>query len=419
MDEKTVFGLALGLPGTPWEVKEVQFDLEKRRLDIHLDFPPGSRFMHPRTGKPAPVYDTLERTWRHLNFFQYECYVHAFVPRMDDESGVNLAEVPWARPQSGFTLLMEALVVMLARTGMSVAEAGRVVGEYPQRLWLILEKQVAKARALQNLEGVQTLSVDEVSRARGHEYLTIISQPKTDETPARVLAVAEGRDAAAVAQAQRELTPRGLNPLQVEQVCQDMSAAYLKGTQETYPNAQIIFDCFHIVQLATRAVDEVRRRERKQFPQELKHARWLLLKGYEKLNDEEKSRLRAVRTSHLQTGKAYNLLDSLRWILQMKSAEQAERELFWWCQWASRSRIKEIAKVSRTLQDHWAGVTAYLWTKITNGAAEALNGIIQTVKRKARGFKTVKNFATMIYLVAGRLHFDLPMPVPITHTTSS
>lgn len=419
MDEKTVFGLALGLPGTPWQVSDVQFDLEKRRLDIRLDFPPGSRFIHPRTGQPAPVYDTLERTWRHLNFFQFECYVHAFVPRMDDESGINLAEVPWARPQSGFTLLMEALVVMLARTGMSVAEAARVLGEYPQRLWLILEKQVEKARAAQRLEGVETLSVDEVSRARGHEYLTIISQPKTEENPARVLAVAEGREAKAVAEAQRPLTKRGLDPLRVEQVCQDMSAAYVKGSRGTYPNAEIIFDCFHIVQLATRAVDEVRRRERKQFPQELKHARWLLLKGFEKLKEEEKSRLRTLRTSHLQTGKAYNLLDGLRWILQMKSAEQAERELFWWCQWASRSRIKEMIKVSRTLKDHWAGVTAYLWTKVTNGAAEALNGIIQTVKRKARGFKTVKNFATMIYLVAGRLHFDLPSPVPVTHTTSS
>ena len=419
MDEKTVFGLALGLAGTPWEVREVQFDLEKRRLDIRLDFPPGSRFPHPRTGKPAPVYDTLERTWRHLNFFQFECYVHAFVPRMDDESGVNLAEVPWARPQSGFTLLMEALVVMLARTGMSVAEAARVVSEYPQRLWLILNKQVEKARAAQNLEGVKTVSVDEVSRAKGHEYLTIISQPKTENTPARVLAVAQGREAAAVAQAQSALTKRGLNPKGVEQVCQDMSAAYLKGTKETYPNAEIIFDCFHIVQLATRAVDEVRRRERKQFPQELKHARWLLLKGFEKLNEEEKSRLRGLRTSHLQTGKAYNLLDSLRWILQMKSAEEAERELFWWCQWAGRSRIKEMVRVGKTLREHWAGVTAYLWTKISNGAAEALNGIIQTVKRKARGFKTVKNFATMIYLVAGHLHFDLPSPVPVTHTTSS
>jgi transposase len=128
MDEKTVFGLALGLPGTPWQVSEVQFDLEKRRLDIRLDFPPGSRFNHPRTGRPAPVYDTLERSWRHLNFFQFECYVHAFVPRVDDEPGVNLVEVPWARPQSGFTLLMEAMVVMLTGTGMSVAEAARVVG---------------------------------------------------------------------------------------------------------------------------------------------------------------------------------------------------------------------------------------------------------------------------------------------------
>jgi transposase len=300
-----------------------------------------------------------------------------------------------------------------------VAEAARMIGEFPQRLWLILEKQVAKARAAQRLEGVETLSIDEVSRAKGHEYLTIISQPRTQQTPARVLAVAEGRESSAVAQGQASLAKRGLDPKQVQQVCQDMSAAYLKGSKETYPNAEIIFDCFHIVQLATRAVDEVRRRERKQFPQELKHARWLLLKGYEKLQEEEKTRLRALRTSHLQTGKAYNLLDSLRWILQMKSAEEAERELFWWCQWARRCQIKEMMKVGRTLKDHWTGVVAYLWTKITNGAAEALNGIIQTVKRKARGFKTVKNFATMIYLVAGHLHFQLPSPIPITHTTSS
>ena len=102
----------------------------------------------------------------------------------------------------------------------------------------------------------------------------------------------------------------------------------------------------------------MRRRERKQFPAELKATRWLQLKGCEKLDDGEKSRLRQLRTSHLQTGKAYNLLDGLRSILQMAEAEAAERELFWWCQWASRSRIKEMVKVSRTLRDHWEGVTA-------------------------------------------------------------
>jgi hypothetical protein len=72
------------------------------------------------------------------------------------------------------------------------------------------------------------------------------------------------------------------------------------------------------------------------------------------LNEEQKSRLRTLRTGHLQTGKAYNLLDGLRWILQMECAEEAQRELFWWCQWASLSRIKEMVKVSRTLKESLA-----------------------------------------------------------------
>ena len=72
--EVTIFGLALGLTGTPWQVSEVKLDQEKGRLDIHLDFPPGTRFAHPTSGDPATIYDTRDRTWRHLNFFQYECY---------------------------------------------------------------------------------------------------------------------------------------------------------------------------------------------------------------------------------------------------------------------------------------------------------------------------------------------------------
>ena len=83
MNEKQVFGLALGLEGTPWRVTDIRFDPEARRLDIDLDFPPGSRFAHPDTGQPGPVYDTLQRTWRHLNFFQFECCVNAFVPRVE------------------------------------------------------------------------------------------------------------------------------------------------------------------------------------------------------------------------------------------------------------------------------------------------------------------------------------------------
>lgn len=78
-----------------------------------------------------------------------------------------------------------------------------------------------------------------------------------------------------------------------------------------------------------------------------------------------------------------------------------------------------MKKVAQTIRKHWDGVVAYLKTKITNGVAEALNGIIQTVKRKSRGFKTTEYFTAIIYLVASHLTFDLPDPMPVTHTKSS
>ena len=180
MNEKQVFGMALGMEGTPWYVSEVGFDKDQRRLDIELDFPPGSRFIHPSTGQAAPVYDTERKTWRHLNFFQFECYVHAFVPRVDGgpSGGIKRVEVPWARPQSGFTLFMESLMVLCAQTGMTVAELSRVVGEYPQRLWRVLEHHVGEAHQRMILDKVKILSIDEVSRRRGHNYLTVISESR-------------------------------------------------------------------------------------------------------------------------------------------------------------------------------------------------------------------------------------------------
>jgi transposase len=124
--------MCLYAQGTPWRVVEVRFDPKLKRLNIEVDLPPGSRFPHPETGQPSPVYDSEPRSWRHLNFFQFECYVHAHVPRVDGGpggGGVKRVAVPWARPQSGFSLLMESLVLLLARSGMTVAEVARSAGE--------------------------------------------------------------------------------------------------------------------------------------------------------------------------------------------------------------------------------------------------------------------------------------------------
>lgn len=420
VDQKDVFALALGLKGTPWKVVDVRFDPKLKRLDIDLDFPPGSRFAHPDTGEPTAVYDTDKRSWRHLNFFQFECYLNAFIPRVGGGPGgsVKRVAVPWARPQSGFTLMMESIMLVLAQSGMTVAEVARVLGEYPQRVWTVLLHHVAKAHEAMDLSQVRVISIDEVCRRRGQKYLTIISEPKQDGHPTRVLLALEGRDSKTLREFSSHLRRVGLSPEQIQTICSDMSPAYIKGISEEFGGALLVFDYFHVVQLVTQALDEVRRRERREFPEELKGVRWAMLKGEDKLSEEQRKIRSKVCAGKLQTGKAFNHLDALRSIMKQPDPAVAERDLKWWCGWVARSKIPEMKKVAKTIRSHWDGVVAYLQTRVTNGAAEALNGIIQTVKRKARGFRTVEYFTAIIYLVASHLKFDLPDPIPVTHTTS-
>lgn len=421
MKSQDIFAMALGLAETPWKVTSVDLDTEKNQLNIHLDFPDGSRFPHPDTGEMCAVYDSERRSWRHMNFFQYECHVHARVPRVDGGpgAGVKRVTIPWARPHSGFTLLMESMILLMIRSGMTIREAARVVGVYPQRIWGVVLHHVQKAHEKMDLGSVRVVSVDEVCRKRGQNYLTILSEARTPETPSRVLLVLEGRDSSTLAQFKDHLRHRGVPPEQIEVICSDMSAAYIKGISEQFGHATLVFDYFHVVKMATEAVDEVRRRERRDFPNELKGKRWLFLKGEDKLSEEEKAERRRLCSGRLQTGKAFNHLDTLRTIMAQGRPAEAERELWWWCGWVMRSRIPEMKKVAKSIRAHWDGVAAYLRTRVTNGAAEALNGIIQTAKRKARGFRTVEYFAAVIYLVASRLQFDLPNPVPAAHTKSS
>lgn len=420
MNEREIFGLALGLQGTPWYVAEVTLDLTQQpgRLDLRLDFAPGSRFPRPSDGQPCPVYDTEERTWRHLNFFQFECYVHAWVPRVDggEPDGIKTVAVPWARPRSGFTLLMEAMMVLLARGGMAVAEAARTVGENPHRLWRVLHREVARAHAQMDLSGVRQLSVDETSVRRGHDYVTVVCEPKAPGGAAatRVLFVAEGRDAGAVTQAREFLAGRGVPAERIGEVCADMSAAYAKGVRENFPQARLVFDFFHVVQLLTTGVDAVRRRERERFPELLKGTRYLWLKHDLNLTEEQRlKRCRLLGLKKLQTGRAHCQLSAFQDLLAAESPADALAGLRWWYYWVTHSRIPEMIAVAKSIKRHWDGIVAYVETRLTNGPAEALNGIIQTAKRKARGFRTFACFRTIIYLVGSKLKFDLPLPIPL------
>ena len=147
---------ALGIT-PPWEVVGTKFDLDNKRLDIFLDFPKGSRFPCPECGSPSPVYDTMDKEWRHLNFFQYNCYLRARTPRCEcDTCGVHQVETPWSCAQSGFTQLFGVLLMLLCQE-MPINAVSRMVGETDNRIWRVIERHVKKSREKLDLSEVKTV----------------------------------------------------------------------------------------------------------------------------------------------------------------------------------------------------------------------------------------------------------------------
>lgn len=148
MNSKYLLELALGLQ-SPWEIISSKLEnLEDgKELHINIDFKRGSKFQDG-SGELCEVHDTIQKTWRHLNFFEHACYLHCRVPRIKGKDGkVKLVEVPWARSGSGFTLLFEAYVMTLIESEMPMNKIGVLMNENPHRLWTIFNYWIKRAYA--------------------------------------------------------------------------------------------------------------------------------------------------------------------------------------------------------------------------------------------------------------------------------
>jgi transposase len=402
MRDIDLFQLALGLV-PPWMVADARFDAEKKRLDIEIDFKTGGRFACPECGKvDCPVHDTVKKTWRHLNFFQHQAFLHARVPRIDcPKCGVRLVTVPWARPGSGFTLLFEAFVMTLVK-GMPVATAARLVGEHDTRLWRVIQHYVEEAVARMDLADLRRVAIDETAAKRGHNYITLF----VDIDARKVVYVAEGKDADTVARFADHVDDHNSDASRIKEVCIDMSAAYIKGVEHNLTEAEITFDKFHAVKLVNDAVDQVRRAESRERP-ELKHSRYLWLKNERRLSVEQLTALAELARMHLKTARAYRLRLAFQEMYDAPSLDWGELIFERWYGWAIRSRLEPMKKVARTLKQHREGVLRWFDSKIANGLIEAINSLVQAAKAKARGYRSLRNLIAITYLIAGKIDLKL------------
>jgi len=403
MRDTDLLQLALTLV-PPWLVTRSDFDPERRRLDIHIDFPKGSRFACPGCGAAdCPAYDTEEMTWRHLNFFQHQAYLHARVPRIDCGScGIKKVSVPWAREGSGFALLFEALIMALVQA-MPVKAVARLVGEHDTRLWRVIHHYVDRGRARADFSAVTRLACDETAARRGHDYISLF----VDLDRARVLFATEGKDAGTVAAFAADFAAHGGDPGAVAEVCIDMSPAFIKGTADHLPNAAVTFDKFHAVKIINDAVDRVRRAEQRAHGQ-LTGTRYIWLRNPATLSEKQRATLESLPTRTLKTARAYQIRLTFQEFYDQSDRVVAAAFLRKWYFWATHSRLAPMIEAARTVKRHWDGILRWFDSKIANGLIEGINSLVQAAKAKARGYRSTRNLKAIVYLLAGKLDLALP-----------
>jgi transposase len=391
---------------SPWLIKSIDFNAEKKRLDIHIDFKRGSSFADPDAGegevKMYKAYDTVKKTWQHLNFFEYECHLHARVPRIKRDDGkVRLIPTPWEGKVSGFTLLFEALLIQLCKA-MPVHNVSQLTGVSDHKVWRVLDSYIDLAKKEEDYSKIHTIGMDETSIARGHEYITLF----VDLVEKKTLHISAGKDNKTVIDFVEALEAKKGDRKAIKQVSCDMSPAFIKGVKENLPKAEITFDKFHIIKLINEAVDKVRREEAHYTP-ELKGNRYVFLKNEANLTVKQKGIKEELSLAklNLKSVRALQIREAFQLIYKAESTQEFEGLLNSWYYWATHSQLAPMVKVAKTIKSHWEGVLCWKKSQINNGILEGLNSILQAAKRKARGYK-IQHFKTIAYLLTGKLDFS-------------
>ena len=407
MNNLDLFTKALGLT-SPWyvsatELKEIDNAME---LHITISFVKGGKFPSPIDKDDTNLYsayDTKERTWRHLDFFQHKTYIHCNVPRIKTkDKKINLVEVPWARKNSGFTLLFEAYVMELVKK-MTVSQTSELVREHDTRLWRIIHYYVEKAMEEENYSNVETLGIDETSK-KGHNYITVF----VDIINKKVIFCTNGKDSTTVDKfVEHFVNHYGLKE-NIKIVTCDMSLGFKKGITDNFENADTVIDKFRVIKHANEAVDAVRKEETRENDI-LKKTKYLWLKNKDNLTEKQKEKFESISSLNLKTSRAYNMKVTLQDIYtNCQTHEQAEEAMNKLYFWLTHSRLQPMIKFAKLLKDHINDILNYFIHPYTNAILEGVNSVIQNTKCSARGYRNDQYFIDMIYLRCGKLEFNLP-----------
>jgi transposase len=271
-----------------------------------------------------------------------------------------------------------------------------------------VERVVSEHLDESRLDGLVAIGVDEISYRRHHRYLTSV----VDHERGGIVWCAPGRNAQTL---QRFFVLLGERRHSIKAVSIDMSGGYEKAINHSLPGAEVCFDPFHVVRLAQRAVDQVRRdewnaheRSHTKTGKWIKGTRWSLLKAPEKQTVKQRALLAEVQHANRALYRAFLLKEELRLLYQLPERTRAPEHLDAWLDWASRSKLEPFVKLARTIRLHRHGILAAIRLGLTNERLEGLNSRIRLISHRSFGFHSAAPLIALVYLCCSGITIDLP-----------
>jgi transposase len=360
-----------------------------------------------QTGR-LEIHGRRVKRWRHLDLGASRCWIECELRLLRcSDCGVRLEPVPWARPGAHHTRDFEDTVAWLAQQ-MAFTPITRLLRIGWATVGRIVARVVSDHLDENRLAGLVLIGVDEISYRRHHRYLTSVA----DHATGAIVWCHAGRNSATL---QRFFDELGDRKDTIQAVSIDMSGEYQRAIRAAIPDAQICFDPFHVVRLAARATDQVRRDEwnrhdRSHTPHGrwIKGTRWSLLKAPANQSIYQLATLAEVQRANRRLYRAFLLREELRLLYHLPDPALAPEHLDARLAWATRSQLKPFVRPARTLREHHDGILAAIRLGLSNGRLEGLNSKIRLISHRAFGFHSPDPLIALIYLCCAGITIELP-----------
>ena len=385
----------LSLPSQ--RVKHVQHDLDHQTLTITCCRDRRFRVVDPTTGRPGSINTYQRRAIRDLPLCGFDCYLEIELAQINTSNGRRLLEsVDFVETGNRYTNRFCQLVSGLCRH-MSISTVARHLNlrwESVKNMDKFYLESTLPALEPEQLNDLKYLGVDEVARAKGHDYMTVIY----DMESGHLIGVETGRTSDVLATFLQRLPAKTAE--KIETVAMDMGPAYQKAVRDCLPNADIVFDRFHVMQNYSKALVNQRRIEFRKATRQgkalLKGTHYLLLKNADKLNDTQTEKLQALLKENANMHTLYVLKEQLQALWEAETVEEMQAELEQWCVLAEQTNMLYLKKFAKSLRKHCEGICNYAQHKLTSARIEAGNISIGMIRKRARGIRDTDYFKLKI-----------------------